>query len=81
MLAFGWNYQYLTKLILSVSNSLVHLLNPQSSLKILKPISTIQFEVSLFLAELFTTKFNFQLWINFVSLLIFIVRLAVALLV
>ena len=81
MLAFGWNYQYLTKLILSVSNSLVHLLNPQSSLKILKAISTIQFEVSLFLAELFTTKINFQLWINFVSLLIYIVRLAVALLV
>ena len=81
MLAFDWNYQYLTKLILSVSNSLVHLLNPQSSLKILKPISTIQFEASLFLAELFTTKINFQLWINFVSLLIFIVRLIVALLV
>jgi hypothetical protein len=81
VLAFDWNYQYLTKLILSVSNSLVHLLNPQSSLKILKPISTIQFEASLFLAELFTTKINFQLWINFVSLLIFIVRLIVALLV
>jgi len=80
VLAFDWNYQYLTKLILSVSNSLVHLLNPQSSLKILKPISTIQFEASLFLAELFTTEINFQLWINFESLLIFIVRLAVALL-
>lgn len=81
MLAFGWNYQYLTKLILSISNSLVHLLNPQSSLKILKTISTIQFKASLSLAELFTTKINFQLWINFESLLIFIVRLAVALLV
>ena len=81
MLAFGWNYQYLTKLILSVSNNLVHLLNPQSSFKILKPISTIQFEASLFLAELFTTEINFQLWISFESLLIFIVRLIVALLV